>query len=95
MMHIIVNVRWFVYFIFTSPLFGGSHLNVSYNIIAFISGILLIYGIRLCIILIDTFNFFVLLQNNSLIESVKNGDLSGVEDALSRGANVNTTDLVS
>ena len=37
---------------------------------------------------------FVLLQNESLIEAARKGDLSGVEDALLRGANINVIFLV-
>ena len=39
--------------------------------------------------------FLFLPQNNSLIECAKKGDLSGIKFALSRGADVNATDLVS
>ena len=39
--------------------------------------------------------FLFLLQTDSLIESASEGDLSGVEDALLRGANVNATLSVS
>ena len=37
----------------------------------------------------------LLKQNYSLIESVKKGVVSGIKDALVRGADVNTTDVVS
>ena len=39
--------------------------------------------------------FLFLPQNNSLIECAKKGDLSGIKFALSRGTDVNATDLVS
>ena len=39
--------------------------------------------------------FLFLKQNYSLIEYVKKGDVSGIKDALDRGADVNTTDGVS
>ena len=43
---------------------------------------------------LDHYCFLFLQQNDSLIESAKKGDLFGVKDALSRGADVNTVDLV-
>ena len=46
-------------------------------------------------ILLHAFSVLFLPQNNSLIECAKKGDLSGIEVALSRGADVNATDLVS
>ena len=49
----------------------------------------------ICTLLINDNNIFVLQQNNSLIESVKKRDFSGVKDALLRGADVNATDQVS
>ena len=39
--------------------------------------------------------FLFLPQNDSLIECAKKGDLSGIKFALSRGADVNATDLVN
>ena len=46
-------------------------------------------------ILLYAFSVLFSPQNDSLIECAENGDLLGIEDALSRGADVNATDLVS
>ena len=46
-------------------------------------------------ILLIAFSVLFLPQNDSLIECAKKGDLSGIKVALSRGADVNATDLVS
>ena len=39
--------------------------------------------------------FLFLSQDDSLIKSAKKGDLSGIEVAVSKGANVNAIDSVS
>ena len=46
-------------------------------------------------ILLIAFSVLFLPQNNRLIQCAKKGDLSGIEVALSRGADVNATDRVS